>query len=184
MHLIQSRRLLLTIYVRSIFGFMCLYICLAASIRTQASDMLHWQKAWVRSVPPGTQVTAAYGVLMNHSDETVTISQLTANIGSETQMHDVIVDEDQRRMVQIQTADIAPGASLVFEPGSRHMMLVGVTEPPPAGDQVEICALSAAGAKACTQATISRQAPEQHDTHSAQQGDSSQNRDMHSSYHH
>ena len=94
----------------------------------QAGVALHWKEAWVRSMPPGTQVTAAYGMLMNHSDETVTISQLTADVGSEAQMHDVIADGDQRRMVQLETADIAPGASLTFEPGGRHIMLIGVAE--------------------------------------------------------
>ena len=54
-------------------------------------------------------------------------------------MHDVIAEGDQRRMVQL-NSDIAPGASLVFEPGGRHMMLLGITDA--AEGKVEICALS------------------------------------------
>ena len=145
--------------VRSIAGVLCLCACLIDSMKARAGELLHWKEAWVRSMPPGTQVTAAYGILMNHSDETVTISQLTADLGSDAQVHDVLADGDQRRMVQIETADIAPGASLIFEPGGQHIMLIGVTEPLPEGGQVEICALSAAGAKVCTEAVISRQAP-------------------------
>ena len=177
MHLIRSKKLLPTTDIRSIFGVACLCTCLIASIRTQAGDLLHWKEAWVRSMPPGTQVAAAYGILMNHSDETVTISQLTADVGSEAQMHDVITDGDQRRMVQLETADIAPGASLAFEPGGRHIMLIGVTEPLTEGGQVEICAMSAAGAKACTQAVISRQAPREDNTHGG-------HTDMHNGHHH
>ena len=177
MHLIRSKKLLPTIDIRSIFGVACLCTCLIASIRIQAGDLLHWKEAWVRSMPPGTQVAGAYGILMNHSDETVTISQLTADVGSEAQMHDVITDGDQRRMVQLETADIAPGASLAFEPGGRHIMLIGVTEPLTEGGQVEICAMSAAGAKACTQAVISRQAPLEDNTHGG-------HTDMHNGHHH
>ena len=32
-----------------------------------AEEMLHWKDAWVRSMPPGAQVSAAYGILMNLS---------------------------------------------------------------------------------------------------------------------
>ncbi len=159
MRLGRSRRPLPTMDTRSIVGVVCLYACLIASMKTQAGELLHWKEAWVRSMPPGTQVTAAYGVLMNHSDETVTISQLIADLGNDAQMHDVLADGDQRRMVQLETADIAPGASLIFEPGGQHIMLIGVTEPLPEGGQVEICALSAAGTKFCTEAVISRHAP-------------------------
>ena len=177
MHLTPSTKLLPTIDFRSIVGIACLCTCLIASITTQASDLLHWKEVWVRSMPPGTQVTAAYGTLMNHSDETVTISQLTADVGSEAQMHDVIAEGDQRRMMQLETADIAPGASLAFELGGRHIMLIGVTEPLPEGEHIEICAMSAAGAKACTQAVISRQAPGEDNTQGA-------HTDMHSGHHH
>jgi copper(I)-binding protein len=127
--------------------------------------MLHWKDVWVRSMPPGTQVTAAYGELMNHGDQTITISKLTADLGSEAQMHDVIAEGDQRRMVQLEEANIAPGASLVFEPGGRHIMIIGVGESPAEGSQVDICALSAAGTRACTQALVSRQAPGEQDSH-------------------
>ena len=177
MHLTRPKKHLPTIDVRSIVGIACLCTCLMSSMSAQAGVALHWKEAWVRSMPPGTQVTAAYGMLMNHSDETVTISQLTADVGSEAQMHDVIADGDQRRMVQLETADIAPGASLTFEPGGRHIMLIGVAETLPEGGQVEICAMSAAGAKACTQAIISRQAPGEDNTHGA-------HTDMHDGHHH
>lgn len=177
MQLIRSTKPLPTIDVRSIGGVACLCTCLMSSMSAQAGVALHWKEAWVRSMPPGTQVTAAYGTLMNHSDEPVTISQLTADVGSEAQMHDVIAEGDQRRMVQLETANIAPGASLTFEPGGRHIMLIGVTEPLPEGGHIEICATSAAGAKACTKAVISRQAPGEDNTHGV-------HADMHSGHHH
>ena len=139
--------------------------CLCGAVTTQAAEMLHWKDVWVRSMPPGTQVTAAYGELMNHGDQTITISKLTADLGSEAQMHDVIAEGDQRRMVQLEEANIAPGASLVFEPGGRHIMIIGVGESPAEGSQVDICALSAAGTRACTQALVSRQAPGEQDSH-------------------
>ena len=160
--------------------------CLCGAVTAQAAEMLHWKDVWVRSMPPGTQVTAAYGELMNHGDQTVTISAITADLGSEAQMHDVVAEGDQRRMVQMETADIAPGDSLVFEPGGQHIMLLGVSVAPAEGSSVEICALSEAGAKACTQAKVSRRAPRAHDSHDHQGAHSGHNaeHDAHSGHHH
>lgn len=131
-----------------------------------AEEMLHWQGAWVRSLPPGAEVTAAYGTLMNHGAEVVSIANINSTLGNEAQMHDVLSEGDQRRMVQLPSIDIAPGESLVFQPGGRHIMLIGVTETPAEGSDIELCAESAAGTRACTQAKVRRQAPEHHDAHS------------------
>ncbi|MCH1610696.1 MAG: copper chaperone PCu(A)C [Luminiphilus sp.] len=129
------------------------------SCSSLADEMLHWRDAWVRSLPPGAAVTAAYGSLMNHGSDTVTIVNLTSTAGAEAQMHDVIADGDQRKMVRLNSVDIAPGESLVFEPGGRHIMLLGVTDAPEEGSDLALCALSAMGTEACTRAPVTRQAP-------------------------
>ena len=133
-----------------------------------SGDLLHWQDVWVRAMPPGAQVTAAYGKLMNHGNEAVEISALSSSVSGETQMHDVIAEGDQRRMVQLMSVGIAPHETLIFEPGGRHIMLLDISNPPAEGSVVEICALSAAGTQSCTQAAVERQAPaspEQHTGH-------------------
>ncbi len=129
------------------------------SCSSLADEMLHWRDAWVRSLPPGAAVTAAYGSLMNHGSDTVTIVNLTSTTGAEAQMHDVIADGDQRKMVRLNSVDIAPGESLVFEPGGRHIMLLGITDAPEKGSDLALCALSAMGTEACTRAPVTRQAP-------------------------
>ena len=130
-----------------------------------AQELLHWKDAWMRSMPPGARVTAAYGQLMNHGDQPVTLSGITSEVGTEAQMHDVIADGDQRRMVQLTSVEIAPHETLVFAPGGRHIMLLDISNPPAEGSVVEICALSAAGTQACAQAAVERQAPESHEEH-------------------
>jgi len=129
------------------------------SLSSLADEMLHWRDAWVRSLPPGTAVTAAYGSLMNHGSDTVTIVNITSTTGTEAQMHDVIADGDQRKMMQLKSVDIAPGESLAFEPGGRHIMLLGITDAPEEGSDLALCALSARGTEACTRVPVIRQAP-------------------------
>ena len=142
----------------------CLALSSAAPF-AHAQELLHWKDAWVRSMPPAAQVTAAYGQLMNHGDQPVTLLGITSEVGTEAQMHDVIADGDQRRMVQLTSVEIAPHETLVFAPGGRHIMLLDMNTSPAEGTSVEICAVSAAGNKACTQAPVQRQAPIDHSDH-------------------
>ena len=130
-----------------------------------AGEMLHWKDAWVRSMPPGAQVSAAYGMLMNHSDQPVTLSTVSSEISGTAEMHEVIAEGDQRRMAELESIDIAPHETLIFEPGGRHIMLLDIAAPPIEGETVEICAISAAGTRACTEAPVRRQGPVADDTH-------------------
>ena len=144
-------------------------ICLLSvglSSVSHADEILHWKDAWVRSMPPGAQVSAAYGMLMNHGDQTVTLSAVSSEISSTAEMHEVIADGDQRRMAELESIDIAPHQTLIFESGGRHIMLLDVAAPPVEGETIEICAVSAAGTRACTDALVRRQAPAAQDTHS------------------
>ena len=140
-------------------------VLMGLSFSSLADEMLHWRDAWVRSLPPGAAVAAAYGSLMNHGSDTVTIVNVTSTTGTEAQMHDVIADGDQRKMVRLNSVDIAPGKSLVFEPGGRHIMLLGITDAPEEGSDVALCAVSAMGTEACTPAPVSRQASGETEPH-------------------
>ena len=140
-------------------------VLMGLSFSSLADEMLHWRDAWVRSLPPGAAVMAAYGSLMNHGGDTVTIVNVTSATGTEAQMHDVIADGDQRKMVRLNSVDIAPGESLVFKPGGRHIMLLGITEAPEEGGDLALCAVSARGTKACTRAPVTRQSPGETEPH-------------------
>ena len=146
-------------------AFICLFSAGLPSL-SYAGEMLHWKDAWVRSMPPGAQVSAAYGMLMNHGDQTVTLSAVSSEISATAEMHEVIADGDQRRMAELESIDIAPHQTLIFEPGGRHIMLLDISAPPIEGETVEVCAVSAAGTRACTDASVRRQAPAEQDTHS------------------
>lgn len=123
------------------------------------AEGLLWENAWVRSMPPGTEVAAAYGRVTNQSDKTVVITSMSSSVGEAAQIHDVIADGDQRRMVQLEAVSLAGGESTEFKPGGQHIMLLGVTTPPPEGSLVELCLLTANSAEHCASAPVQRQAP-------------------------
>ena len=123
------------------------------------AEGLLWENAWVRSMPPGTEVAAAYGHITNQSDQTVVITAISSSVGEAAQIHDVIAEGDQRRMVQLDALSLAAGESTEFKPGGQHIMLLGVTAPPPEGSQVELCLLTANSAERCMSVPVQRQAP-------------------------
>jgi len=147
-------------------AFICLFSVGLSSL-SYAGEMLHWKDAWVRSMPPGAQVSAAYGMLMNHSDQTVTLSTVSSEISGSAEMHEVIAEGDQRRMAELESIDIAPHETLIFEPGGRHIMLLDIAASSVKDETVEICAVSVAGTRACTEAPVRRQAPVANDTHAS-----------------
>ena len=149
---------------RDAFTALVCIVSAGLSSLSHANEMLHWKDAWVRSMPPGAQVSAAYGMLTNHSDQTVTLSIVSSEISGSAEMHEVIADGDQRRMAQLESIDIAPHETLMFEAGGRHIMLLDIAAPPIEGESVEICAVSTAGTRACTEAAVRRQAPLADDT--------------------
>jgi len=126
---------------------------------TAAEQSAHWEDAWVRSVPPGAAVAAAYGRLVHQGDEPVTITGVTSSLGAVAQMHDIIADGDQRRMVGVDASTVAPGEALVFSPGGRHIMLMEFEQAPAEGDEIELCAVTQDGDTICTMAPVRRNAP-------------------------
>ena len=117
------------------------------------AEGLRWDNAWVRSMPPGTEVAAAYGRVTNDGDQTVVITAISSSAG------EVIADGDQRRMVQLNAVSLAAGESTEFKPGGQHIMLLGVTTPPPEGSLVKLCLLTTNNAESCTSVPVQRKAP-------------------------
>ena len=161
----MRNKLRLSLKLPAVSRWCAVGMLMALPLSSLADEILLWRDAWVRSLPPGAAVTAAYGSLMNHGSDTVTIVNLTSTAGAEAQMHDVIAERDQRKMVRLNSVDIAPGESLVFEPGGRHIMLLGITDAPEEGSDLALCALSAMGTEACTRAPVTRQAPGETEPH-------------------
>ena len=102
----MMRRPLFSRGQRHAFTALICMLSAGLSSASHADEMLHWKDAWVRSMPPGAQVSAAYGMLMNHGDQTVTLSAVSSEISSTAEMHEVIADGDQRRMAELESIDI------------------------------------------------------------------------------
>lgn len=112
----------------------------ACSSTTDASqsDSTTVTDPWVKAVDEG--MTAAFGVISNSSDQDVTVVSASADVAPKVQLHETTMSADGgMSMSPIEGGFVIPaGSSLTLEPGSFHIMLVGVTAPIAAGDGVDI----------------------------------------------
>lgn len=84
--------------------------------------------AWSRQPAEGQTASAVYGVVTNSTDETVTAVSATTSLTDTVELHEVITGDDGEMSMREKEGgyEIAPGGTLVFEPGGAHIMLLDI----------------------------------------------------------
>lgn len=99
---------------------------------------LEWREGWVRALPTGSGMTAAYGELRNDSPETISLSAFDSDVFASVSLHQSTVENGVSRMREQSDVQIAPGEVLILEPGRLHLMLMRARQNVQVGDQIEI----------------------------------------------
>lgn len=102
------------------------------------SGQLEWREGWVRALPPGAGMTAAYGELWNQTSGVIHLNAFDSNAFSSVSMHQSIVEEGVSRMREQVDIQIAAGEVLHLQPGGVHLMLMRANRDVRAGDEIEI----------------------------------------------
>ena len=126
-----------------------------AATSDQASpDSLRLDGAWVRALPPTQVNTAAYVDITNTSAETVQIVTASSDITDRVEMHSSVMVDGLMRMQQIDALSLAPGETVHFSPGGKHLMLFDVPSMPQPGQQVQLCIQAQNSTAVCTTAEV------------------------------
>ncbi len=99
---------------------------------------LEWRDGWVRALPPGSGMTAAYGELWNKSPETIHLNAFDSKTFANVSMHQSIMQDGVSRMQESRDVQIAAGEVLKLQPGGMHLMLMRADRDVLAGDKIEI----------------------------------------------
>lgn len=83
--------------------------------------------ARVRTVIPGQDRTAGYFSARNDGPLAIVLRGAHADGVRAIEMHETRRDGDLMRMRRLDSVEIAPGQTVRFQPGGRHLMLFGVT---------------------------------------------------------
>jgi copper(I)-binding protein len=103
--------------------------------------------AWIRQPPPGTDVAAVYLSLQNVGTKTARLTGVECPIAGMAMLHESRESGGQSQMRELSSVSLAPGASMAFTPGSKHIMLHGLTHPLQVGERVPIVLVFAGGTR-------------------------------------
>ncbi len=121
---------------------------------------LRLSDAWVRALPPGQPNTAAYMVVTNAGDTAVTIVSASSPIAEAVELHTSREVDGLQRMERLEQVQVAAGGKVAFAPGGNHLMLLGLSQMPAPGQEVQLCLQTAGGDELCTLAGVRKSAAE------------------------
>jgi len=129
--------------------YFCILVVIIASAglllscnKATETAQLEWREGWVRSLPPGSGMTAAYGELWNHSQEIIHLDAFDSPAFSSVSLHQTTLQDGVSRMQEQVDVQIAAGEVIHLKPGGMHLMLMRANRDVRAGDEIEIAITS------------------------------------------
>jgi copper(I)-binding protein len=108
----------------------------AASAPAQVQDGIAVQNAWVRPTVGEQDATGAY--LTITSQEPMTLVGVATPAAEIAEVHEMKMDGDIMRMRMAERIEIKAGEPLELKPGGYHVMLMALTAPVEAGQEIEL----------------------------------------------
>jgi len=102
----------------------------------ESTSGLEFTDMWVSSAD--ADMSAAFGTIVNTSDEDIVIVSGTSAASTMVEMHETVEDDTGTMVMRPKEGGfvIPAGGEYVLEPGANHMMLMGLQTPILTGDEV------------------------------------------------
>jgi periplasmic copper chaperone A len=139
----------MTVTIRApvLLALLMLTAMLAPILGTAAESNLVVAGAWIRQPPPGSDVASVYLSLQNVGTRAVRLTGVECPLASMAMMHETLESGGQSQMRALASVSLAPGASMAFSPGGKHIMLQGLAHALQVGERVPLVLLFAGGIK-------------------------------------
>ncbi len=79
---------------------------------------------WVRPLPPGMEMTAAYAQVRNDSASTIEFCTVSSSRFESVELHETVLRDGVARMRAVDAFALAPGQTATLQPGGMHLMLM------------------------------------------------------------
>jgi len=136
-----------------------LFVSAWSSTSAHAAGRLEASAAWIRAAPPGSVMLAGYLRLRNSGDVPLTVVGADSAAFRSVSMHQSVEENGVERMRPLAKFVIAPGDSVTFAPGGKHLMLMQPVRQLKSGDAVRIHIATESGEGADADFTLSDSAP-------------------------
>lgn len=108
------------------------------SVPSSAGEAVTIDDAWVKSAAEG--MTAGFGILSNPTDDEITVVSARTEAAARVELHETVSDSASggTTMREVRGGLVIPaGGTLELAPGGEHLMLMGLTAPVEAGQEVQ-----------------------------------------------
>ena len=111
-------------FLRLSLASLLVALVFASGAAASGNPTLVFEEAWVRAMPPGMRMTAAFGLLRNPGDGEIVINGFSSPDFGDVSLHLSETVDGVSRMRELPELRIGPGESLRLEPGGLHLMLM------------------------------------------------------------
>ena len=119
--------------LQSIIQTGALVVCFASLAYAGTASGVVVRDAWSRATPPGIAVGVAYFVIDNRGPQD-RLLRVASPIAKQPELHVSVMEDGVIQMRPLKTVEVGRGATVKFEPGGKHVMLIGLQKPLKAGD--------------------------------------------------
>lgn len=152
---------------KSHLAFAALAVLSGTVLAGGAADAVTVVQPYVRLAPPNAPATGAFMVLKNGSDKEVRLVKAESAVAKSVELHNHINDGGVMKMRQVHAIAIKAKGETALEPGSYHVMLLGMKAALKEGDKVAITLGFEDGSSKQVDAVVSKpQAPKAAADHS------------------
>jgi len=96
------------------------------------------ESPYVRAIPPGQTISAAFMLLKNSSDVEIALIKADSDIADAVELHEHIKENGMMKMRQVTQIAIAANGETALKPGGYHIMLIGLKKEIKLGDEIDI----------------------------------------------
>jgi len=115
------------------------------SLTVLADLGLKVENAYLRAMPPGQEMAAAYMTLVNNTDEDIIILRMGSDIVGRIEIHSSTERNGMIGMRKLQQIKVPAFGRLNLEPGSSHLMLMEIGKQLGPGDEIRVTLNTANG---------------------------------------
>lgn len=120
------------IFLASVFLLVMLHAAMADNFQIGAIKIEH---PWARATPGGAKVGGGYILIENEGPSPDRLVSAAAEIAGHVEIHEMKMTGGVMTMRQLDGIAIPPKSSVVFTPGSYHLMLLDLKQPLVEGKQ-------------------------------------------------
>jgi periplasmic copper chaperone A len=95
------------------------------------------EHAWAQASPPKAVVGRAFVTILNQSDETEHLIGVSTDAALSAEISGIRILQNVPNLRRLFNIDIPPHRSIVFAPGSYHILLRNLRKPLVAGDRID-----------------------------------------------